>query len=68
MSSGQLEEIAIRDTAEQSLIDNLNTEDSANNCNTVDENFSLCKWMFIYIFGLAVVATLVILTAYYLWK
>ncbi len=64
-NSPELEEIAIRDTAEQPLIDNLNEN---TNCNSIEDNFSLCKWMFIYIFGLACVATLVILTAYFLWK
>ena len=57
-----LEEIAIRDTAEQALIDIEEPDE------LVKHKFNVCTWMFLYIFGLAAVATLIILTAYYLWK
>jgi hypothetical protein len=57
-----LEEIAIRDTAEQALIDIEEPDELEKH------KFNVCAWMFLYIFGLALVATLIILTAYYLWK
>ena len=57
-----LEEIAIRDTAEQALIDIEEPDELEKH------KFNVCTWMFLYIFGLALVATLIILTAYYLWK
>ena len=57
-----LEEIAIRDTAEQALIDIEEPDELEKH------KFNVCTWMFLFIFGLALVATLIILTAYYLWK
>lgn len=57
-----LEEISIRDTAEQPLI-GIEEPDELEK-----HKFNLCTWMFLYIFGIAAVATLIILTAYFLWK
>lgn len=57
-----LEEIAIRDAPSEPLIDIQESDDLEKH------KFNLCAWMFIYIFGLATVATLIILLAYYLWK
>lgn len=57
-----LEEIAIRDTPSEPLIDIEEPDELEKH------QFNLCAWMFIYISGLATVATLIILLAYYLWK
>ena len=57
-----LEEIAIRDAPSEPLIDIEEPDELEKH------KFNLCTWMFLYIFGLAAVATLIILLAYYLWK
>jgi len=57
-----LEEIAIRDDAMQSLIDIEEPDELEKH------KFNVCTWMFLYIFGVATVAALIILTVYYLWK
>ena len=57
-----LEEIAIKDAPGEPLIDIEEPDELEKH------KFNLCAWMFIYIFGLAAVATLFILLAYYLWK